>query len=284
MNDTAHAADPTTDATPDLSTTTLVVVGAGTMGGAFATAALAAGVTAQNLRVVNSSDESSRRAADRLGATAGSIEDVAHADVVVIGVKPYQQRATLPPLIEHLRPETVVISLAAGATLQSLTRDLGGHERLVRAMPNTPMAVGEGVTALMFTDAVPEEQRALTRDLLHASGIVEEISEGSVHAVIGAAGSAPAFVFYLMEAMIDEAVRQGLTRAVATRMVEQTVKGAAQLVIESGDHPAIARAGVSSPGGTTAEGVAALDRHGMRAGIAAAMEAAAAKSRAMSGE
>lgn len=275
--------DEATTEAPDLSALALVMVGAGNMGGAFLTAALSAGVRAENALIVNSSPESSQRAAAALGASAGTLEDVARADVLVLGIKPYQVDAVLPGVREHLDPSTLVISLAAGVSLERLAALLPGHERLTRAMPNTPMAIGEGVTALMHAVEVPAAQRELARALLATSGVVEEIREDQVHAVIGAAGSAPAFVFYILEAMIDEAVRQGLTRDLATRMVEQTVRGAATLVLDSGEHPALARAAVCSPGGTTAEGVAALDRAGVRAGIAAAMDAAAAKSRAMTG-
>lgn len=267
----------------DLDRLTLVVLGAGNMGGAFIRAALAAGVRPQSTLVVNSTEESSRRAAEALGVRPGALEDIARADVLVLGIKPYQFDTALPRVREHLDAGTLVISLAAGVSLERLAAQLPGCELLTRAMPNTPMAVGEGVTALMHASTVPAAERETARALLAASGVVEEVREDQVHAVIGAAGSAPAFVFYIMEAMIDEAVRQGLTRELATRMVEQTVRGAATLVLESGEHPALARAAVSSPGGTTAEGVAALDRAGVRAGIAAAMDAAAAKSRAMTG-
>ncbi|MFC0675868.1 pyrroline-5-carboxylate reductase [Brachybacterium hainanense] len=267
----------------DLSSLTLVMLGAGSMGGAFAAAARAAGVPGANILLINSTPASSQRAAEKLGARAGSLEDLARADVLVLGVKPYQVASALPGVREHLTDRTLVISLITGLTLAALAEELPGIPLLTRAMPNTPMAVGEGVTALMHADTVPDEQRELARQLLAASGLVEEVREDQVHAVIGAAGSNTAFVLYVMEAMIDEAVRQGLTRDLATRMVEQTVRGAATLVQSTGEHPALARAAVSSPGGTTAEGVAALDRAGVRAGIAAAMDAAAAKSRAMTG-
>lgn len=273
-----------TDTAPDLSSVSVIVVGGGTMGGAFVTAALAAGVEPGSLRIANASEESSREAAERLGATAGSVEDVAGADVVVLGVKPYQLDAVLPQIAEALGEDTLVVSLAAGATLATLREALSGHEGIVRAMPNTPMSIGEGVTALMAADGATDAQRALARALLSASGLVEEIAEDKVHAMIGASGSGVAFLFYVMEAMIDEAVRQGLTRDLATRVVEQTVRGAAGLVQDSGENPALARAAVCSPGGTTAEGIAALDRAGIRPGLASAMEAAAAKSRALAGE
>lgn len=276
-----------TDQDPvDLSNVRVAVIGAGNMGGPVVRAALAAGVDAENLRVTNSSPESSRRAAHTLGVRAGEDRDaaVASADVVVLGVKPYLVLETLTAIAPQIAERTVVISLAAGIRLEQLEGALPAGRAAVRAMPNTPIGVGEGVVALMRGGAVDDAQYTLTRALFSRAGLVADVAEAQVHAVIGAAGSASAFVFYTIEAMIDEAVRQGLTRPVATGMVEQTVRGAATMLLEDGEHPAIARGNVCSPGGTTAQGVAALDRHGVRAGLAAAMDAAAASSRALSGE
>ena len=273
-----------TGAGADLRDRRVVVVGAGSMGGAFVSAMLAAGVAPENLRIVNSSQESSQRAADELGASAGSLDDVAGADAVVLGVKPYQLEAALPSVVERLEPDTVVISLAAGATVETLREHLAGHGPVVRVMPNTPMAVGAGVAHVMADDGLAEEHRDLVRVLLAEAGTVIEQPEEKVHALIGAAGSGVAFMYYIAEAMIDEAVRQGLTRDVATAAVEQTMAGAAALLQSTGMNPAVARAKVCSPGGTTAQGIAALDRAGIRAGLASAMEAAAAKSREMAGE
>lgn len=279
---TARTTDGTPDTEPDLAAIRVVVIGAGNMGGAFVHAARAAGVAAQHLVVVNSTEESSRRAAERLGATAGTLEDVPGADVVVIGIKPYQLEAVLPTLRDRLDERTLVLCLAAGTTLAALTELLGGHRDLVRAMPSTPIEVGEGVTQLMPGPDASEEAIALARAVLSASGLVVDLPEASGHAFVGAAGSAPAFIFTVVDAMVDEAVRQGIPRADATRIVLQTVRGAATLLAETGDHPAVARGMVMSPGGTTAEGVAALERGGIRPALAAAMEAASSRSREMS--
>ncbi|WP_152351721.1 pyrroline-5-carboxylate reductase [Brachybacterium subflavum] len=281
---TSATRNAASDGTPDLAAVTVSVLGAGNMGGAFVRAMLAAGVAPRNLRVVNSSDASSRRAADELGATAGSVSDLTGSDVVVLGVKPYQLDAVMPEVRSALAEDTLVICLAAGTSLAALTEALGGHTQLVRAMPNTPMSVGEGVTHLMASESTTESSVGLARALLAAAGIVVDLPEEKGHAMIGAAGSASAFVFTVVDAMIDEAVRQGIPRPEATRVVLQTVRGAATLLQETGQHPAVARGAVMSPGGTTAEGVAALERGGIRPALAGAMDAAARKSRAMSGE
>lgn len=282
--DEAQNATDARDAGVDLTAVTVVLVGAGNMGGAFARAARAAGVTQENLRIVNSSAESSARAAEQLEATAGTLEDIARAGAVVVGVKPYQLDAVLPGVAEHLGEGTPVVCLAAGTSTAALAEALGGHREIVRAMPNTPMAVGQGVTHLIAGPEAGEASLELARALLSASGLVIELPEEKAHAMIGATGSGVAFVFTVIDAMIDEAVRQGIPRPDATEAVLQTVAGAAALLQETGDHPAVARGKVMSPGGTTAEGIAALEREGVRRAIAAAMDAAAAKSRALSGE
>lgn len=272
------------DSAVDPAAVRLVVLGAGNMGGAFVRAARAAGVPADGIRIVNSREASSRRAAEELDATAGTLADIAEADLLVIGIKPYQLAAVLPTVREHLQDSTLVVSLAAGATLASLAEVLDGHRRLARAMPNIPMSVGEGVTQVVAGPELEDSDLDVLRAVLSASGLVIELPEDKVHAVIGAAGSAVAFVFTVVDAMVDEAVREGIPRADAQRIVVQTVKGAAQLLETTGEHPAVARGNVMSPGGTTAEGVAALERHGLRPALAAAMDAAATRSREMAGE
>jgi pyrroline-5-carboxylate reductase len=269
-----------------IATTRITVIGAGNLGGPVIRAFLAAGVDPDRVQVVNSSRESSRQAAESLGVQAGEdrASAVTGADVVVLGVKPYQVLEVSREIAPNLEADAVVVSLAAGTRLARIQDELPDEAAVVRAMPNTPIGVGEGVVALMPGDAVTTPQIELVRALFCRAGLVREITEDQVHAVIGAAGSASAFVFYAIEAMIDEAVRQGLKRPLATQLVEQTVRGAATMLIESGEHPAIARGGVTSPGGTTAQGIAALDKAGVRAGLAAAMDAATASSRELSGE
>lgn len=280
----ASSSPSSSAAAPDVKQTRVAVIGAGNMGGPVVTCMIGAGVPAEQVLIANSSPESSQRAAEQLGASAaGSHEEaIRGADVVVLGVKPYQIADLLAEVGEHIGEDAIVVSLAAGVTLESMEVALPLGRAVVRAMPNTPIALGEGVVALMFGSSVEEEQKELVRALFATAGVVEEIAEEKVHAVIGAAGSAPAFAYYAMEAMIEEAVRQGLTRPVATRLVAQTLRGAATMVLESGEHPAVLRASVSSPGGTTVQGVAALDREGVRAGLAAAMEASASFSKKLS--
>ena len=281
MNDTDSTV-PTADGV-DLAAVQVAVIGAGNMGGPVARTMLDAGVRPDQLRIANTSADSSRRAAEELGATAAdSREDaLAQADVVVLGVKPYQILDLAGELREQLPAGAVVISLAAGITLAQLEGALPEGSAVVRAMPNTPISVGEGVVGLMRGSAVTDEQHRLVHALFSRAGVAVDITEDQVHAFIGAAGSLSAFVFAIIEAMTDEAVRLGLKRDLAATLIQQTVRGAATMLTQNGIHPAVAKNGVSSPGGTTVEGLAALERAGMRAGVAAAMAAAAEKSREM---
>lgn len=269
--------------TIDLSSVRVALIGAGNMGGPVGRTMLDAGVRPENLRIANSSAESSERAASELGATAAAsrAEAVQDADVVVLGVKPYQILDLAAELRDDLPAGAVVLSLAAGITLAQIQEALPEGTAVARAMPNTPISVGEGAVGLMRGDAVSDEEHALLHALFSRAGVAVDITEEQVHAFIGAAGSLSAFVFAIIEAMTDEAVRLGLKRDLASSLVQQTVRGAATMLTESGMHPAVAKNGVSSPGGTTVQGLAALEREGVRSGVAAAMAAAADASRAM---
>jgi pyrroline-5-carboxylate reductase len=289
MNATAdQTADRTVDSTadtagPDLADVRVALIGAGNMGGPVGRTMLVAGVRPEHLRIANSSAASSERAAEELGATAAGsrAEAIEGADVVVLGVKPYQILDLVAELRDDLPAGAVVLSLAAGTTLAQIQGALPAGAADARAMPNTPISVGEGAVGLMRGDAVTDAQHALLHALFSRAGVAVDITEAQVHAFIGAAGSLSAFVFTIIEAMTDEAVRLGLKRDLASTLVQQTVRGAATMLTESGIHPAVAKNGVSSPGGTTVQGLAALEREGVRAGVASAMAAAAEASRAM---
>lgn len=287
MDDTtAQPQDPTSPQAsgPNLAALTVVVLGAGNMGGPVARTMLAAGVRPERLQIVNSSPASSERAAAELGVRAAASRSAAlqDADVVVLGVKPYQILDLAGEIGAELPGEAIVVSLAAGTTLAQLEHVLPAGQGVERAMPNTPISVGEGAVGLMRGSAVTEAQHALVHALFARAGVAVDITEEQVHAFIGAAGSMPGFVFLLLEAMSDEAVRLGLKRDLADSLVQQTVRGAATMLMESGVHAAVAKNGVSSPGGTTVQGLATLEREGVRSGVAAAMAAAAEKSREMS--
>ncbi|APX32787.1 pyrroline-5-carboxylate reductase [Brachybacterium sp. P6-10-X1] len=285
-NTSPQSPDPAAVQSPvqDLTQLRVAVIGAGNMGGPVVRAFLAAGVRPGKLAIVNSTPASSERAAEELGAIAASrAEALEGADVVVLGVKPYQILELAAEIREQLPAGALVISLAAGIALSQIEDALPAGLSVERAMPNTPISVGEGAVGLMRGSSVTDEQHALTRTLFSRAGVAVDITEEQVHAFIAAAGSLPGFVFSILEAMSDEAVRLGLKRDLADSLVQQTVRGAATMLMESGVHAAVAKNGVSSPGGTTVQGLSVLEREGVRPGVAAAMAAAARTSREMTG-
>lgn len=274
----------------NLTDLTVTVIGAGNMGGAVARAIRKAGVSERRLVLFNSSEESTARAAREIGAASafelfGSdatlATAVAESHVIVLGFKPYHLEAMAPKIAPHVQEGTLIVSLLAGASLDTLSDAFDGHKALVRAMPNTPIAVGQGVVGLMPGEHASESERELARALFEKSATVVEIPEHQVHGVIGAAGSASAYFFLIAEAMIDEAVAEGFTRAVATDLVVGTMLGSATLLHETGEAPTSARYAVTSPGGATAQAIAALEEGGIRALMARGMRAAADTSRKM---
>ena len=271
---------------PAPSDARIAVIGAGNMGGPVVRTFLAAGARGENVRVVNSSAASSERAAEELGVTAAADRSAAldGADLVVLGVKPYQVADVLSAIADELPEQAVVLSLAAGVTLEVMEGALPTGRPVVRSMPSTPIAVGEGAVGLMRGTSVSDEQYALVEELFSRAGVAVTISEDQVHAFIGAAGSLVAVVYALIESMTDEAVRQGLKRDLAAQLVQQTVRGAATVLTETGVHAAAAKTAATSPGGTTAAALAEFERQGVRGAVASAMQAAADRSRALTGD
>eukprot|EP00956_Cyclotella_meneghiniana_P045425 scaffold368165_cov83-Cyclotella_meneghiniana.AAC.6 len=176
----------------------------------------------------------------------------------------------------------VIISIAAGITLETLEKALPGR-RVVRVMPNTPCLVGEAACGFALGTLATDEDRTLVKTLLDAVGLSMEVSETLLNAVTGLSGSGPAYVFQFIEALSDGGVRAGLPRNVATMLAAQTVKGAAEMVLSTGKHPGQLKDAVTSPGGTTIAGVEALEKGGFRATTISAVTAATKRSMQLGG-
>lgn len=203
------------------------------------------------------------------------------ADAIVLAVKPQVAVAALeqarPLLAAHA--DAVLISIAAGTTLATLARASGGHRALARAMPNTPALIGEGVTGLYLPDGTSPAQAALAERVVASTGAVVRLSrESELDAVTAVSGSGPAYVFYLIEAMMTAARAEGLTAEQARTLVQATVSGAAHLAAQSSEPAEVLRQRVTSPNGTTAAAIAEFDRHGVMAGIIAGVAAARQRS------
>lgn len=189
------------------------------------------------------------------------------ADLIFIGVKPHQFEDLFKNFELDSEQPKIWVSMAAGLSLDYLKNLTPEGHQWIRMMPNIAVQVGEGFISYDYLDGISEESLALFTDSLVYAGQVQYIEEEYFDAVIGMAGSSPAFIFQLIEAMSDVGVQYGLSRKDAILMASQAVKGAASLVIETGDHPAQLKDKVSSPGGTTIAGVVELERSAFRAAI-----------------
>ncbi len=194
------------------------------------------------------------------------------ADLVVLATKPQQIAAALESL-GSAAADKLVVSIAAGTTLDTLAAALS-KSRLIRVMPNTPCLIGQSASGYCLGPRATPEDGQYVGTLLSAVGLAFEVEESLLDAVTGLSGSGPAFVYVIIEALADGGVRMGLKREVALKLAAQTVRGAAQMVLETGEHPAVLKDRVASPGGTTIAGLEALESGGLRGTLMAAVEAA----------
>ncbi|MCA9100921.1 MAG: pyrroline-5-carboxylate reductase, partial [Planctomycetales bacterium] len=172
----------------------------------------------------------------------------------------------------------LIVSIAAGVTLETLVELAGGAPRYVRVMPNTPCLIGQGASGYCLGPGADATDGALVKRMLEACGAAYEVSESLLDAVTGLSGSGPAFVYVLIDALADGGVRAGLPRDVAIGLAARTVRGAADMVLTTGRHPAALKDEVTSPGGTTIAGLQALEDRSVRAAMIAAVEAATRRS------
>ncbi len=255
-------------------------IGAGRMATALAKGFLAAGLTsAENLLAADPSVEAIESFVDSTGAKTcdGNRELAEAADVVFLAVKPQYMAEVLAELQGTLA-DTLVVSIAAGVKLDTLSAGLGGDVRLIRVMPNTPCLVGQGAAGYCLGENATENDSQLAKQLLESSGVAYEVPEKLLDAVTGLSGSGPAFVYLMIEALSDGGVRMGLPRQIASSLAAQTVRGAAEVFIQTGQHPGELKDAVTSPGGTTIAGVHALESGGVRAALITAVQAATERS------
>ena len=206
--------------------------------------------------------------------------DVARdADLIFLAVKPEKVGDALDSIQRYWRESHCLISIVAGAKLDQLAAHLPAGARILRVMPNTPALVGSSASAFALGEFATRMDAEITTSLLNSVGITEEVTERLLDAVTGLSGSGPAFVYQFIEALSDGGVASGLPRELATKLAAQTVAGAAKMVLETGIHPGQLKDAVTSPGGTTIEGVHELEKGGLRATTMNAVRAAAAKSR-----
>jgi len=228
--------------------------------------------------VVSDPSESRRELLASVYGVAGATDNksaINAADLIVLAVKPNQIHTIAQEISTVLQPHQLVVSVAAGITINALEQWLGGHAAVVRAMPNTPAMVGCGAIGLYAVPSLTPTQRNLAESLMRAVGLVRWVDqESDIDAVTALSGSGPAYIFLVMEAMQAAAEDLGLPAETARLLTLETVFGAARLAMSADESPAQLRARVSSPNGTTERGIAALEQAGLRAAFAQALSAA----------
>ena len=268
-------------------------IGCGNMGSAMIGGMTGAGRTGEEKasamvpadQVVAScaSETSAREKAGALGieVTTDNRKVAEFADILFLAVKPNLFESVIPQIAEAVTEDMCVVSIAAGQTIAAIEKLFGKKIHLVRAMPNTPALVGEAMSALSPNDAVTDEELSEVKALFESFGKAEIVPERLMDAVIGVSGSSPAYVYLFIEAMADAAVADGMPRAQAYKFAAQSVLGAAKMVLATGQHPGELKDAVCSPGGTTIEGVAALEEAGLRRAVIAGQRACVKKSKEM---
>ncbi|PFG42091.1 pyrroline-5-carboxylate reductase [Isoptericola jiangsuensis] len=266
--------------------TRVAFLGTGNMAEAVLAGALASGLAPTDVVATVRRAERGAALADTYGVatTTDNAAAVAGARVVVVGVKPKDVVALLDLVAPSLEPGAVVVSVAAGLPLALYAAHLPAGQPVVRTMPNTPAQVGAGITAVVPGPTTSEDDVTLVEALLGGTGETVRITEKDIDAFGALAGSGPAYVFYVVDAMAEAGVLLGLTRDVARRLAVQTVLGSGKLLAETGEHPVVLREKVSSPGGTTIRGLQKLDEGGVRAAFLAALAAADARSKELATE
>lgn len=263
-------------------------IGGGNMAQALISGLVSCGVEPSLITVADpSSDAREQLAAKGLNTvdpTADAKAAVIDADIVVLAVKPQVMKAVVSGFADALDKQ-LVISVAAGLSTALLSNMLGGYSNIVRAMPNTPAMIQMGATGLYGTDDISAEQKQLATAVMEASGLVMWVdNEEHMHAVTAVSGSAPAYMFYFIEAMVDGGVALGLDKEQASALAMQTMLGAAKMALRSEDAPSELRRKVTSPNGTTQAAIESMQANDISRQIVEAMQACADRSQALSEE
>jgi pyrroline-5-carboxylate reductase len=259
-------------------------LGAGRMATALARGFIHAGLVAADAIIAADPYEPARSAAAKeagIKTTAFNPDVAKFANVLVLAVKPDQVNEALAEARPHFTDQHLLISIAAGVPLARLENALPPGARVIRVMPNTPALVGASASAFALgKSATPEDAQLATR-LFSAVGIAFQVKESLLDAVTGLSGSGPAYAFLMIEALSDGGVAAGLPRDIALKLAAQTLLGSAKLLLETGLHPGALKDMVTSPGGTTIEGVHELERGGVRGALINAVRAATMKSKSL---
>lgn len=260
-------------------------IGGGNMASAIIGGLLSSGLSEREHIIASAKSESSverLKGAFGIQASAVNTEISSRADILFLAVKPNMFETVIPEIKNALKKDVIIVSIAAGQTIEKMEEAFGKPVKIVRAMPNTPALVGASMSALCRNELVTGEELAEVQALFNSFGESEVITEKLMDAVVGVSGSSPAYVYMFIEAMADAAVADGMSRAQAYKFAAQSVLGAAKMVLETGKHPGELKDAVCSPGGTTIEAVAVLEKAGLRNAVMEGQRACVKKSIEMS--
>lgn len=264
---------------------TIAIIGAGNMGASLIRGILHAKLTgAKKIYASGTRMEKLEKLKSEFGVniTTNNKEAAKHADIIVLCVKAAVIRKVLEEMHEVLHKDQFIISIAAGVTTESMEKIVGKNIPIVRCMPNIASTVGLGSTAISFGKHVHVKQHDIAIKIFEAVGDVVVVGEQHLDAVTGLSGSGPAYIYMVIEALIDGGVKMGLPRDISTKLAIQTVLGSAKLVKESNVHPAILRDQVTTPGGTTINAIHELESHGLRSMLIDAVATATIRSKELS--
>ena len=269
---------------PGEQPTQIAILGAGKMGEALLSGLLRAGRPSSSVIAAVRRPERGAELASRYGIQVLDAASAAKlADTLVLAPKPQDMGRLLDEIAPVVPAGRLVISVAAGITTAAISARLTGDVPIVRVMSNTPVLVDEAMSVISAGSFAGEEHLRRAEELLSPVGKVLRIPESQQDAATALSGSGPAYVYYLVESMVDAGILLGMSRAAALEMVTQAVYGAATMLRESGEHPVILREAVTSPGGTTISAIRELEKHGVRAAFLAAIEAARDRGRELGG-
>lgn len=259
-------------------------IGSGNMGEAMIGGIIKSKLVPSSNIIVSDLNEEKLKTMEELykvQTTVDSKEVAKKADIIVLSIKPNIYDIVLKDIKESLSKDKLVISIAAGKTIESIETILGNEAKIVRTMPNTPALVGEGMAGICSNKNVATDELNEAKAIFESFGKAEILPEYLIDAVIGISGSSPAYVFMFIEALADAGVLEGMPRDKAYKFAAQAVLGSAKMVLESGKHPGELKDMVCSPGGTTIEAVATLESEGFRSAIIKAVGDCIKKSKEM---
>lgn len=260
-------------------------IGCGNMGQAMMGGIVKAKIVSpENIMVADLNQKSLSEAAEKYGVktTTDNNEVAKNSDILVLSVKPNLYPVVIKGIKEQVKQDVVIVTIAAGKSIESTEEAFGRKLKVVRVMPNTPALVGEGMAALCPNEVVTKEEIEEIVKIFNSFGESEIVSEKLMDVVTSVSGSSPAYVYMFIEAMADAAVLDGMPRSQAYKFAAQAVLGSAKMVLETGIHPGALKDMVCSPGGTTIEAVATLEEKGFRDAVISAMRSCTKKSKEMS--